>query len=128
MKKETYTSLGLSIFISLFVGCGGDADIEPVDLQAEAKAVENVFSDAEPEIKRNMDVASQAMQENNLGKAYMAMQMVQQKQNMTPEQGMQAQMSMKQLRIHIATQAANGDPAAQQLMRQIEAVRMRGGQ
>lgn len=127
MKKEPIFITCLSFCLALFVGCGGGDDIEPVDLEVQANAVENVFSDADEETRKNVNIASQAMQENNLGKAYMAMQMVQQKGEMTPEQGMQAQMSMKQLRIHIATQAANGDPAAQQLMRQIESTRMRGG-
>ena len=99
----------------LLTGCGGSTDDSAgvATPQQAASQIDEAFTTAEPEIQKNIHVASEALREGKFEQAVVALQVTRNATNLTLDQGMAVHNSMIALEQHLINAAANGDPNAQ---------------
>ena len=113
---------GLSLFIavalfSCFVaGCGNKGGMAAAQQQGSPKAIEDAFKDAKPEIRAEADQVAAAIQNQEAPKAFMQLQQLSSRPDLSSEQSVAAARAMAAVRGQLAAAAARGDKAAAELL------------
>jgi hypothetical protein len=102
-----------------FIGCGQK---ETVQIQTPAKAasqMEQAFANADAETKQSAQAVASALKASDYEKAYVVLQTVQYRPNLTYEQAMAARDSMFSLQKQLAEASLRGDTNAQSVIEMI---------
>jgi hypothetical protein len=104
-------------------GCGSGNDPAPAvsSPEAAAPALEATFQDASGETKQEMEEAVAAIQSQNDGEAYLHLESLSQKPELTPEQRQAMVEAWMAVNRRLAAAASNGDTAAEELMKRYRA-------
>ncbi len=105
----------LAVLLLTLAGCGGSKDdsaaiVTPVQA---ASQIDEAFTTAEPDLRQNMQVASEALREGRYEQAVVALQVSRTATNITVDQGLAVHGSLVALEQHLIQAAANGDANAQ---------------
>ena len=108
-----------TLALVLFMGCG-QKEIGQVQSPAKAASqMEQAFANADAETKQSADAVASALKASNYEKAYVVLQTVQYRSNLTYEQAMAARDSMFSLQKQLAEASLRGDTNAQNVIEMI---------
>src|SRR5439155_19673560 len=84
--------------------------------QEAAKALQDVCKEAKPEIKAAVDQIAGAIQDQAAPRAFLQLQQLSARTDLTPEQSMAAARAIASVRAQLAAAAARGDKAAAEML------------
>lgn len=112
--KENVCLLSLAVAIALGAACGKEP--EAVAIEEAPKAIEKGFAGAPAPAKEAATEAVQALQSQNPGRAFVSLQELSTRSDITPEQREAATKSLMAVRQQLNDAAARGDKNAQQIL------------
>jgi len=102
-----------------FAGCGQKETVQIPTPAKAASQMEQAFANADPETKQSAEVIASALKASEYEKAYMVLQTVQYRPNLTYEQALAARDSMFSLQRQLAEASLRGDTNAQNVIEMI---------
>lgn len=115
IKSMHCLTLGLTLLLGFAAGCGskGGSSESQQSAQEEApKTVQSAFKEARPEIKAEADQIVAAMQNQEAPKAFLQLQQLSSRTDLTAEQSVAAARATASVRAQLQAAAARGDKAA----------------
>jgi len=117
MRSGMAMSVGVAVLVAVLAGCGKKAPaIETMAPQEAAQTFQSVFKDAPAEAKSSANEVAASLQSENSGKAFLQLQELSKRSDLTADQTAAAVATMASVRANLATAAARGDKAAAELL------------
>ncbi len=107
--------LGLTLLAGFAAGCGskgGSGESQRSALAEAPKTVQSAFKEAKPEIKAEADQIVAAIQNQEAPKAFLQLQQLSSRTDLTAEQSVAAARATASVRAQLQAAAARGDKAA----------------
>lgn len=118
LKRVCYTLGVLVVAASFLTGCGGDSKPpEAVSAEAAPGAVKEAFQDATPEAQANAESAIAAMESQDTPRAFIELQSMMARPDLTPEQREIAAGSLRTVAEQLRAAAEAGNAAAQEMLK-----------
>ena len=118
-------SINLALMFLVFVGCGGKETARTETPAKAAAQLEAAFDNANAELKQGAGAAATALKSRDYENAYVALQSVRYRQDLTDQQSLAARHSMFSLQQQLAEASLRGDTNALRVIQMIRKTQLR---
>jgi hypothetical protein len=106
-----------AVLIALAAGCGRKRAVpEGIPQQEVPSTIQSAFSEATPEVKAAADEVVRSIQNQEATKAFLRLQQLSSRPDLTAEQSDAAARAMVSVRVQLQAAAARGDKAATEIL------------